>query len=361
MDLTLLSDEDLATLRKTTAKQVAIEHINQHARKILINALYGATGNRFFRYYDIRNARGVTMGGQLATRWAERKLNAYLNDVFKTDTDYVIYGDTDSLYLTLKTLTDKFPNKTEDELVDLLDKFMKTKLQPIIDNGYTDLAEYVNAYQQKMFMDREVIATRGFWTAKKKRYALWVKDNEGLRKDKLKIMGIETQSSSTPKAVVNALTKCIKLILTDTEESLQIYVDEFRQEFEQIGYLDLASVTTVNNIAKYSDDEGNAIKGTLGHIKPVLIYNKLSKEHDFDKIEEGEKVAIIPLMKPNKYQVEKIGFPSGSELPIEIRDYCISKLNYHLLWDNMFLKPLMTICDAIKLNPEKTFSIDDFM
>ena len=361
MDYTLLSDSELLKLRAKVAKNVAIEHINQHARKILINALYGATGNRFFRYYDIRNARGVTMGGQLATRWAERELNAYLNNLFKTDIDYVVYGDTDSLYLTLKALTDKFPHKTEEQIVDLLDKFCETKLQPIINNGYEDLAEYVNAFDQKMFMDREVIATRGFWTEKKKRYALWVKDNEGLRKDKLKIMGIETQSSSTPKAVVEALTKCRKIILTQTEADLQAYVSQFNLEFQQIDYLKFASVKTVNNIGKYSDKDGNAIKGTLGHIKPVLIYNKLAEIHGFDKIQEGEKVAMIPLLKPNKYQVEKMGFPSGMELPIEIREYCIGKLDYNLLWDEKFLKPLNTICDAIKFSSEEVFSLDEFM
>jgi DNA polymerase elongation subunit (family B) len=266
-----------------------------------------------------------------------------------------------SLYLSLKELTDRFPNKTEDEMVDVLDKFYETKLKPVIDNGYVDLSNYVNAFDNKMKMDREVIATRGLWTDKMKRYALWVKDNEGLRKDKLKILGLETQSSTTPRAVVSALTHCIKLILTKTESDLQDYVEQFSKEFRNISYLKMAKVSTVNNIAKYSDSEGNAIKGTLGQIKPVLIYNKLAVIHGFDKIQEGEKVAIIPLIKPNKYQVETMGYPSGSELPIEIREYCISKMDYNLLWDKMFIKPLMNICNAIKFNPEKTFSIDDFM
>lgn len=97
MNYTDLSDADLLALRAKTKQDVSIEHINQHARKILINALYGSVGNRFFRYYSLDNAKAVTMGGQLATRWAQRELNSYLNRLFKTDTDYVIYGDTDSV------------------------------------------------------------------------------------------------------------------------------------------------------------------------------------------------------------------------------------------------------------------------
>ena len=62
-----------------------------------------------------------------------------------------------------------------------------------IDRSYQELADYVNAYDQKMFMKRENIADRGIWTAKK-RYILNVWDSEGVRykEPKLKIMGIES-------------------------------------------------------------------------------------------------------------------------------------------------------------------------
>lgn len=361
MDLSTLSDDELLALRANTSTKVKVEHINQHARKILINALYGATGNRFFRYYDIRNAKAVTYGGQLATRWAERKLNVYLNKLFKTDTDYIIYGDTDSVYLTLKELTDRLPDKTEDELVEAIDKFCNTRLQPVINSGYDELAEYTNAYDQKMFMDREVIATRGFWTAMKKRYALYVKDNEGLRKDKLKIMGIETQSSKTPKAVGDALRHCIKLILTSTEDEMQKYILEFEKEFKAINYLKLASPITVNNIAKYSDENHLPIKGCTANVKAVLTFNKLARVHKFNIIPEGEKVAILPLSMPNKYHAKTIGFLSGTELPEEIREYVIDHIDYNLLWDKMFQTPLDTICSAIMFKSEDNFDLDDFM
>lgn len=361
MDLSALTDSELLALRVTTLTSVKTEHINQHARKILINALYGITGNRYFRYYDIRNAKAVTFGGQLATRWAERKINEYLNGLFKTDTDYVIYGDTDSVYITLKELTDKLPHKTEDELVDAIDKFCNTRLQPVINEGYEELEKYTNCYEQRMKMDREVIATCGFWTAMKKRYALFVKDNEGLRQDKLKIMGIETQSSKTPQAVSDALKHCIKLILTSTESEMQIYILEFEKEFKAIDYLKLASPITVNNIAKYSDENHDPIKGCTGNVKAVLTHNKLARMHNFDVIPEGEKVAILPLVMPNKYNAPTIGFLSGTELPIEIREYVIASIDYNMLWDKMFQTPLDTICSAINFKSQDNFDLDEFM
>ena len=40
----------------------------QMAKKIQLNSAYGALGNQWFRYYDLRNSEAVTTGGQLAIR-----------------------------------------------------------------------------------------------------------------------------------------------------------------------------------------------------------------------------------------------------------------------------------------------------
>ena len=83
---------------------------------------------------------------------------------------------------------------------------MTDKIEPFIDGKYADLAKYVNAYEQKMVMKREVIADKGIWTAKK-RYILNVHNSEGVQyaEPKLKMMGIEAVKSSTPKFVVTRL------------------------------------------------------------------------------------------------------------------------------------------------------------
>ena len=41
---------------------------------------------------------------QLSIRWIENKLNNHLNKVLKTDDDYVLLSDTDSVYLTMEEL-----------------------------------------------------------------------------------------------------------------------------------------------------------------------------------------------------------------------------------------------------------------
>ena len=162
------------TKDKSILKDISRYENIQMAKKISLNSAYGAIGNSWFRYFDIRNAEAITTSGQLSIRWIEKALNIYLNKVLETDNeDYVIASDTDSVYITFEKFVDMgFIKGTADEtIVNFLDKVATKKLEPFIDKSYKHLAEQMNAYDQKMVMKREVIADKGIWTAKK-RYIL---------------------------------------------------------------------------------------------------------------------------------------------------------------------------------------------
>ena len=199
--------EHATTPAETLALQKDISKFNniQMARKIQLNSAYGAIGNQYFRYYNLANAEAITLSGQVSIRWIEGKVNQYLNKLLKTeDHDYVIASDTDSIYICLDLLVRSvFDGKevSTERIVNFLDAACKKQIEPFIDKSYQQLADYVGAYEQKMFMKRENIANKGIWTAKK-RYILNVWDSEGVRyeKPKLKIMGIEAVKSSTPAA-----------------------------------------------------------------------------------------------------------------------------------------------------------------
>ena len=67
------------------------------------------TSNQYFRYYDVRQASGITTAGQFIIRFIENKMNEYLNNVMQTQgkTDYVVASDTDSIYVVLDKLVEK--------------------------------------------------------------------------------------------------------------------------------------------------------------------------------------------------------------------------------------------------------------
>ena len=219
---------------KTPTKELekAISKYNniQMARKIQLNSAYGAIGNQYFRYYNLANAEAITLSGQVSIRWIENKMNEYLNKLLKTDgEDYVIASDTDSIYLCLDSLVRTvFGDKevSQEKIVSFLDKACKEKIEPFIDRSYEELATYVNAYDQKMFMKRENIAARGIWTAKK-RYNLNVWNSEGVQyaKPKLKMMGIEAVKSSTPAPCRTAIKDALNIMMTGENDELISFID----------------------------------------------------------------------------------------------------------------------------------------
>ena len=88
--------------------QVARLETLQTAIKILLNSLYGAMGNRYFRYYDLRIAAGITLTGQEVIKFAEKNVNDFLDNFVGKKKDRVIAMDTDSVYICVKDVIDKF-------------------------------------------------------------------------------------------------------------------------------------------------------------------------------------------------------------------------------------------------------------
>lgn len=370
--LKILSKNALDELLDRADRMAIASNTAQINRKLLINSLYGALGNIYFRYYDLRNASAITMFGQMAIQWIERKINEYLNRVIGTDDHkYIIAGDTDSVYVCIDKLVEKVGEhkfRDTDHLVDFLSKFASEKMEPAIDKAFREMCEYMNNKEHLMFMDREAISgpplgskgVGGFWTAKK-RYALNVWDMEGTRyaEPEMKIMGLETQKSSTPKAVQKALKECIRRMLQEGEDSLQEYYKEFESEFKKLPYKTIAAVSSANNIAKFDD---NGFPGTKCpyHVRGALTYNRLSKEFEgMAPIMEGEKVMVLPLKEPNPMNDKCISWPSGNDLPREIEGMVMKYMDFQVLFEKTFVKPLTSFCEASKLEYEKKASLSD--
>ena len=246
----------------------------QMARKIQLNSLYGALANQYFRFYDDDIAEGITMTGQLVIRDTAKALDNYMNKVCGTEDEmYSFYSDTDSCYVTCKNLVENFfPDKDTDKVVELLDKIGTDKIEPAIDQAMSKLANYTNAFENKIFFKREVIADKGIFVAKK-RYALNVLDDEGLRltKAKLKVMGLEIVRSSTPGPIRESLREAVRLILTSTQEELHTFIDNTKQDFHNMKAEDIAFPRGCNNMAKYHSTADIYSKGTPIHVRGGLL------------------------------------------------------------------------------------------
>ena len=353
------------TPTKALEKEIARCNNIQMAKKISLNSAYGAIGNQYFRYYKLANAEAITLSGQVSIRWIENKMNQYLNKLLQTtEEDYVIASDTDSIYLNLGPLVDKFfANRSSDKakIVELLDKICEDKFEPYIDQCYQNLANYVSAYDQKMQMKRENIADRGIWTAKK-RYILNVWDSEGVRYEdpKLKMMGIEAVKSSTPAPCRKMIKDALKLMMSGTEEDVIHFIDKSREEFKKMPPEQIAFPRSVSDVVKYKSSSDIYAKGTPIHCRGALLYNHYIKknklENKYSLIQNGEKIKFCYLKKPNTIHENIISFIQDFPRELDLDKY----IDYDLQFEKSFVEPLKAILDAIGWNVEKTVNLELF-
>jgi DNA polymerase elongation subunit (family B) len=346
-------------------KEIARCNNIQMARKIQLNSAYGAIGNEHFRYYKLEIAEAITLSGQLSIRWIERKMNAYLNKVLKTqDVDYVIASDTDSMYLNLGPLVERVygvREKTPESIVTFLDKVASLELEQYIESSYQELADYLHAYDQKMKMKRENIAERGFWTAKK-RYVLNVWDSEGVRytKPKMKVCGMETARSSTPAYYRDKLEQAYRIIVTKTNEDVLDFINEIKEDTKKQNYLDIAFPRGCNGLKKYRSAADIYAKGTPIQVRGALLYNyyirKNNLEHKYPIIQEGEKIKFIYLKTPNPIRENVISF--FQQLPKELN---LDKyIDYTLQFEKSFFEPLKNVLECIGWQAERKGSLTSF-
>lgn len=331
----------------------------QMAIKILMNSLYGALGNNYFRYFDHRVAAAITTSGQLSIKWAEKAINIEMNKILETtNKDYVIAIDTDSLYINQHGVVDKFKPKNA---VKFLDEFCSQHLEKVLEKSYARLADNVSAYENRMVMKRETICDRGIWVAKK-RYILNVHNNEGVqyKEPKLKMMGIEAVKSSTPQVCRDKFKEIFKVIIESDEKTTQTFISNFKKQYRKLPVEDISFPRGVSAVDKWHDRNLIYKKGTPIHVRGTLMYNHLVKENGLDKryqiVQDGEKIKFVYLKTPNPTKENVISYPLNLPRELHLEQY----IDYNTMFDKSFVEPLRPILEAVGWTPEPVASLEDF-
>ena len=106
----------------------------------MLNSLYGALGNKHFKYGEVENAEAITLYGQVVNKTTQIYINELMNGVAGTEgVDTVKGGDTDSLLFdTLLntsygpiTIGDFYEKYGEHYLRDLPDNKIRAVTKPI--------------------------------------------------------------------------------------------------------------------------------------------------------------------------------------------------------------------------------------
>ena len=351
------------TKDKSLIKEISRLRNLQMAMKIALNSAYGAVGNRYFRYYDLRIAEGITLSGQLSIRWMANKLNQFMNKTLKTeDKDFVIGIDTDSIYLSLEHLVEQTcKGKSTEEKIQYMDKACEKIIEPFIDNGYQELAKYMNAYEQKMFMKREVLADKAIWVAKK-RYILNVHNSEGVQyaQPKIKVSGLEMVKSSTPSVVRTKLHESLKVILHEDQTALYKFVAAYKKQFFKLRVEDIAFPRSVSAIREYSGSNTIYRKGTPIHVRGALLYNHYIKEYGLTKkyqpIGNGDKIKFVYIKKGNPFNENVIAFPNELPKQFGLHDF----IDYDLQFEKVFLDAVQIVVSPIGWHAEEQANLELF-
>jgi DNA polymerase elongation subunit (family B) len=364
----LAEEQNLVNLKKDNAdsndiqtSEYEISRLNntQMALKILMNSLYGAFGSRFFRYFDLRIGESITSTGQLMNRLVENNVNELLNNKLETeDIDYVILMDTDSNYINLGPYCEKYGISDADTLQDTIINEIEGKIV----EWYDEIFNRMKHFENHMVMKREVIANKGVFYLKKKRYALSVIDDEGVRytKPKIKIVGLAIKSSSTPNALRDDLKEVINILLYKDNPALIEHIKKSKEKFMKLDYQDVCKTVSINNITKYTEWKGNnmqGMKGTPFNSRGAINFNNYIRMNnvDMNPISENGKYHICYLKPINPLFGQQVVIAFDDKLPEELVPY----IDWEMLFQKAFLDVVHVLIDELGWDTVIRYGFDD--
>jgi len=329
----------------------------QLVSKVLINSLYGALANKYFRLFNINIARAITGNTRFYILLMTYRIENYLQSVVKSDKPYTVYNDTDSGYFTLAPIVEKMlkAGKIENDVqkvTDWIDKFVKKKIDPIIESVNKEFATALNAFDPEAIKtEREVISDVSVFNNKKK-YYMRVIDNEGVRYEEpdIKRIGIDIAKSTTPPFFKKKLLESIQIIFDSDIETLKEWVQEVKNEVQQINLDEIAKITGIGSLAydleKVEIKDGRKVAIPINS-RAALATNKLIEsnkdyKHRFQKITPGDKVKMLYLKEPNPFGQNIMAYIDGDLAEI-YREY----VDYELVFEKNFMAPLKLMIESI--------------
>ena len=241
----------------------------QNVYKTLSNTLYGALGNKIFRFFNVDSARSITLSGQEAIKNVMINSENYIksikeksdkhieyitkqqmftneDDSIKRDFKHMVTGDTDSIFLCYDEIIDK--KKSKEEILKTVDELNK-EVQDYLNNMVKDIVKKHNVPESrnKLKLKNEFVIKRGLYLAKK-RYSNYVISQEGTpvnEEDSIKTKGLETRRSDFSNVTKEHLKEVLNLILKTEKFSLPQVLEFVRGKDKDFTKLISSGVTTI--------------------------------------------------------------------------------------------------------------------
>lgn len=299
-----------------TAKKYQDEHrlydLMQKVFKLKLNSTYGACGNRFFRFFDIRMAESTTKTGRQILFHMAKSISKYLDGKYEYPNNYVIAGDTDSNYF--KTLTNNYEDctKTAKDIT----RYINESFNDFSVEHFLIGSDYLNIFA----VSQETISDRCIFTKGKKNYMMHIVEKDGNKVDKMVTKGLQIKKTNTPKLIRKMLSSHFERFLKgESWKSVGVSILEHREKILKAEKLDLDRLglpKRVNKLDEYTqayDIQNKGVKIT-GHGMAAIHWNKCLEQH-----EDNESVKILSGMRIKTFYLKKkIGKFKSIAVPVDL-------------------------------------------
>lgn len=370
--LPVLRDETL----KHSKERVSQLFDFQYAIKILLNATYGITAVPYSRYFNPNIAEAITSCGRQTIKAGEKFVNQFLQqewvknqdfvnligeiseDPFfknppKTDKDYILYVDTDSLFISVQDffeeqgLKEKWDKYDEDKKIEIIKRFSSIIENFVNDRVYrnTQRMVYNSAVSDfRVTFKQEIIAKSALFVRKKK-YCYWCVNKEGVDCDKVEVTGLDVVRSDSSEAIRVRLKDILEKIIKDApEKDLIKKISKYKKELKNVYPEEIAASIGVKGIRKYIIN-GKITKGTPWHVKGVANYRFMLKElgieNNYENIFDGMKTKVV-YMKKNPYNITTITF---LRWPREFDS--LLQIDYNIMIEKFFVKKIRLLLEPM--------------
>ena len=303
--------------------EIAFWDKRQLVKKINLNSLYGAILNPGCRFFDKRIGQSTTLTGRQIVKHMSAEVNKVITGEYDHVGKAVIYGDTDSVYFSAYSTL-------ESEIKAGNIPWSKENVTKLYEQVCEEANSTFSKFMSKAFhcpksraeviqAGREIVGSSGLFITKK-RYAILVYDDEGVRKDvegkdgKVKAMGLDLRRSDTPVFMQEFLSEILLMVLTDKpEKDVLERITQFRKEFKERPGYEKGSPKRANKIGHYGRLEQKQGKANMpGHVRASINWNTL-KRMNGDKysqeIVDGMKVIVCKL-KQNPLGYTSVAYPT---------------------------------------------------
>lgn len=273
-------------------------------------------------------------------------------------TDFVLYIDTDSLFINLykfieeQGLKEVFDSLNDEDKVMYIGK-IASAIQDYVNEQSFEVTQKIHYNSPvddfKLSFKSEKICSSGLFV-KKKKYSLWTVLEEGYKpKNNLQVTGLDIIKSSTPIAVKEKIKDALVQIMNSkSPEDLSDIISRHKKELLEASPEEIAENMTCRNLHVYIDKNLDCKLGTPRHTKGVASYKKIVKqfklETSAENIESDDKVKVVYLLK-NPLRLQSISFIRWLK---EFNDIGL-EIDYDKMIENTYTSKVIQLLEAANI------------